>query len=177
MRFGWPSPDAPAPSAPPPANDTHTDNSPSTLDSPDFGDGNTVFNPGGVDRINPDHSIEDLLFGAMGGGGFVLGTSSRALARALAAVGLTRSLGFEAHHIVAVLAKPADPARKTLERLGIDINEAANGVFLPRKQHYILHNLEYYAATNKALAAAKTKNEAEQILRSIADGLSAGTFP
>jgi hypothetical protein len=123
------------------------------------------------DAINPDYSIENLLF-LLGTGG-----SSWALRRALAAIGVFRPTGFVTHHIVAQRALIADPARKVLERLGINVDGAVNGVFLPAAQHRRLHSIPYYTAINKALADAKTKAEAEDILRSIIRQLEEGSFP
>ena len=74
-------------------------------------------------------------------------------------------------------ADMADPSRKLLERLGIDVDAPSNGVFLPKEQHQHLHSKAYYDAVNNALAGARTKAEAEQILRSIARKLAEGTFP
>lgn len=173
MQFKWPSDNSPG-GVPPKAQDVSS--GPSTLGSPDV-DPDPALWPPGSDAINPDSSIEDILLAPLVPGGFVLGTASRSLARALARIGIERPLGFVAHHIVPVIAKAADPARETLERLGIGINDAANGVFLPKAQHSTLHNLNYYTAVNEALARAKSKSKAEQILRAIADGLSVGTFP
>jgi hypothetical protein len=103
--------------------------------------------------------------------------SSRILGNALEAAGQVRRAGDEAHHIVAKKATAADPARITLQKFGIGLHDAANGVFLPRPKHRRLHGNEYYEAVNKALARAKSKAEAEQILQSIAQGLQSGTFP
>jgi aspartyl/asparaginyl beta-hydroxylase (cupin superfamily) len=75
------------------------------------------------------------------------------------------------------LARRADAARKVLNRFGIDMDDPANGVFLPPAQHVRLHTNEYYDAVNQELAAASTKAEAEDILRSIARRLAEGKFP
>jgi hypothetical protein len=103
--------------------------------------------------------------------------SSWALRRALERAGQVRQTGEATHHIVAKLAKPADPARITLKRLGIDINDAVNGVFMPGAEHSHLHNQKYYEAVNKALADSTSKAKAEQILQSIAKRLQSGMFP
>jgi hypothetical protein len=103
--------------------------------------------------------------------------SSKALGRALEASGVARPDGTAAHHIVAGTRLLAAPARAVLQRFGIGIDEAANGVFLPKAQHDVLHTNGYYAAVNSALANAKTRSEVEQILQSIARGLRGGTVP
>ena len=59
--------------------------------------------------------------------------------------------------------------------MGID--DEVNGVFLPAEKHNNLHNYKYYDAIDEALAGAKSKDEAEQILRSIGEHLKSGTFP
>jgi RHS repeat-associated protein len=103
--------------------------------------------------------------------------SSRALGRALETSGIARPAGSAAHHIVAGSAQGAAAARATLQRLGIGINDAANGVFLSGAEHAGVHTAEYYAAVNQALSGATTRAEAEQILQRIAGGLGNGTFP
>ena len=85
--------------------------------------------------------------------------------------------GDATHHIVAKLAPEADSARVILQRFGIDIHDAVNGVFLRKVEHQHLHNKKYYEAVNTALASAKSKSEVEQILQSIAQRLKSGTFP
>jgi A nuclease family of the HNH/ENDO VII superfamily with conserved AHH len=99
------------------------------------------------------------------------------LRRALERAGQVFQTGDATHHIVAKLARDADPARVILRRFGIDIHDAANGVFLRKVEHDRLHTKEYYQAVNKALAGAKSKAEAQQILQSIAQRLQSGTFP
>jgi hypothetical protein len=107
-----------------------------------------------------------------------LRSSSRRLGRNIEReLGTPRPTGFPAHHIVAKDAEAAKPAQAILERFGIDIDDAVNGVFLPKAQHQPLHENAYYDAVNKALATARTRSEAEQILRDIARKLQEGTFP
>lgn len=110
--------------------------------------------------------------------------SSRALAAAMEAAGMTRPAETAAHHIIAGAAPAAERARAMLGRLGIGINEAANGVFLPASRtstnvtgaavHSTLHTNEYYARVNELLGAARTREEAEAILGVIRDRLQAG---
>ncbi|GAB4568541.1 MAG: hypothetical protein Tsb0020_22070 [Haliangiales bacterium] len=112
--------------------------------------------------------------------------SRRALARALIAAGHMRPRGAAAHHIVAVRAPAAARARDKLKQLGIGINEAVNGVFLPatRKSpnptraavHATLHTNKYYQTVNSMLTRATTRAEAEEALRAIAQTLLAGGF-
>ena len=61
----------------------------------------------------------------------VMAPSSRALGTALEGAGIARPAESAAHHIVAGGAAAAAQARAVLQRFGIGINDAANGVFLP----------------------------------------------
>ena len=66
-----------------------------------------------------------------------------------------------AHHIVAKNAKEARPAQKIMKKYGIDLNSAANGVFLPYKKnltyannatvHIGSHSNDYYKYVNQKL--------------------------
>ncbi|RME58595.1 hypothetical protein D6779_06175, partial [Candidatus Parcubacteria bacterium] len=102
--------------------------------------------------------------------------SSRALARALERAGHVKPPGSAAHHIVAGGAKRAARARAVLEKFGIHIDDAANGVFLPSNVHRRIHTNAYYDAVNEALKQATTKSEALQILRAIGQRLANGEF-
>ncbi len=103
---------------------------------------------------------------------------TRALGRALEAAGEVREAGDAAHHIVAGSAPGAASARATLQRFGIGINDAANGVFLRGGAHAGVHTGDYYAAVDRALSRASTKSEAEKILQSIGQHLrSSGGYP
>ena len=90
-----------------------------------------------------------------------------------------------AHHIVAGGSsyKAAEEARIILSNYGIGINDAVNGVFLPIEKgvseaayHCSLHTYEYYNAVLKLLQNTKTRNEAEKVLKEIANRLLDGTF-
>jgi hypothetical protein len=102
---------------------------------------------------------------------------SRVLGRSLETAGHTRPLGSAAHHIVAHTARDAAPARATLQKFGIGINEAPNGVFLQQSVHANLHKRAYYQAVNDILNQAATRQEALQILDVIRQGLLSGSFP
>ena len=80
---------------------------------------------------------------------------------------------------------PSAAARRILQREGIDINEAANGVFLPRSSsvarppattHSRLHTNRYYEALNDRLQRAVPGTVKQQLQR-IADELANGRFP
>lgn len=88
-----------------------------------------------------------------------------------------------AHHIVAGNSPKANEARIILERYGIGINDAANGVFLPIRQnipdgvyHPSLHTQTYYDTVNNLLKAASNKETTYEILKYIGNNLANGTF-
>ncbi|MEX0297122.1 RHS repeat-associated core domain-containing protein, partial [Pseudomonas putida] len=75
-----------------------------------------------------------------------LGWCSKALGKNLETSGVTRLKNTAAHHIVGDTAKLAAPGRAILKKHGIDVDGAANGVFLPNRFNTdvsvpgILHN-------------------------------------
>lgn len=88
-----------------------------------------------------------------------------------------------AHHIVAGSSQKAAEARAILQKYGIDINDAANGVFLPRVKdvtestyHPSLHTDAYYRNVTELLSQAQSKNDVLDILSDIAQELTNGTF-
>ena len=111
----------------------------------------------------------------------------RALGKALEAAGRVRLPRWEAHHIVALKALAAEPAREVLTRFGIGINSAINGVFLPATKavagssnailHRPMHTEAYYRAVNEALLRARSRAQAEAILKNVAKQLSSGVAP
>ncbi|MEP7042574.1 MAG: AHH domain-containing protein [Dokdonella sp.] len=103
--------------------------------------------------------------------------ASKALGRALERAGYVRGKGEVAHHLVAWDALLAGPARKILKRFGIDINEAANGVFISRAMHNHLHTRAYYDAVYDELLMANSREEALAILDRIRRRILAGSFP
>lgn len=107
------------------------------------------------------------------------------LARSLQESGAVRQAGEAAHHIVARTAQAAQPAREALQRVGVQINEAVNGVYLPAVKdyagqaanHLTLHTKEYYDAVNQMMANVQTRQQAVQVLTSIRDALLSGWSP
>jgi len=116
-----------------------------------------------------------------------LANPSRKLARAMENAGRPRPQGHDAHHVVPANDKRfpgAVEARKMLEKLGVDLFDQANGVWLPRHRtaiggtyHPELHTRVYYAEVERLLRRAKTKKRAIQVLEEIGQGLSNRTFP
>ncbi len=88
-----------------------------------------------------------------------------------------------AHHIVAFDASAAAPARAHLERLGISINDADNGVFLRYTEeglgpyHPEIHTTIYYEEVNQRVLSAATVEQARATLREIGGQLAEGKFP
>ena len=88
-----------------------------------------------------------------------------------------------AHHIVAGRSPKAAEARAILRKYSVDINDAANGTFLPTVKdvaegayHPSLHTNAYYDKINKLLSEATCKEDVLDILEFIGDELSSGTF-
>ncbi len=88
-----------------------------------------------------------------------------------------------AHHIVAGSSSKAIEARQILQKYGLDINSADNGVFLPTEKgisdvayHPSLHTNEYYRKVNALLERANSREDVIDILDMIRAGLLDGTF-
>jgi hypothetical protein len=92
---------------------------------------------------------------------------SRALNRNLRETEGERPSDFhDGHHIVPWRHWRATPARDILQKFGIDIDGAANGVWLRRDYHWTLNNSNrYFDTVNHALRRANTKQDALQILK------------
>jgi len=126
-----------------------------------------------LDELAEWHSkwVEDfpLLYGA----------HSRTLGKNLEKQGEIRPSGnHDAHHIVAWNHWRAGPARRVLEKLGISIDDAVNGVWLHRSYHRTLNNSKaYHDTVNRMLTEATSKKEAFEALERIKQLLSSGKFP
>ena len=88
-----------------------------------------------------------------------------------------------AHHIVAGNSPKAAEARAILQKYGININDAANGMFLPTVKdaakgayHPSLHTDSYYRKVTELLSSTKSKDDVLDILDDIAEQLRNGTF-
>jgi hypothetical protein len=112
------------------------------------------------------------------------GPSSRALAANMESAGSPRSAGSAAHHIVAGASPRAAEARSVLGRHGIDINDAANGVWLPATKqspngagaavHSTTHTVRYYTEVNRILGGATSRGEVLDALGSLRGRLLGG---
>jgi hypothetical protein len=85
-----------------------------------------------------------------------------------------------AHHII----PPLDIDSAELERtqahaqaLGIEPDEAANGVYLPRSQHQAAYTDRYFAQLWERFSRARDRDEGVAVLAEIAGELEAGRFP
>lgn len=97
--------------------------------------------------------------------------------------------GYEAHHMVPSNAGgPAmDALRSRLAGMGLDLNTAANGVWLPGSDstpvvgepayHPRLNNTEYLSAVDDAFRNVTTVDQALAVLADIKSQLQNGTFP
>jgi len=110
--------------------------------------------------------------------------NSRVLGANLVADGVNRPANTAAHHIVAGNSPAAREAREVLAQEGIDINEAANGVFLPTNTanaappaatHSTLHTNAYYGKVNELITSAES-GTVREVLADIATQLQEGKF-
>lgn len=115
---------------------------------------------------------------------------SRALRNALEASGIPVPPGHDAHHIVPVKGggEAGDRARAVLEREGIHIDGAANGVPLPQttlnpetipegfSRHQAIHTKSYFQALAAALEAAPP-GTVRDLLLTIRTQIQEGRFP
>lgn len=113
--------------------------------------------------------------------------SAKVLAASMKLVGKVRLAGEFCHHIVAHGAERAKPALAILDKFGIDVDDAVNGIFLPgfktspnpfkKAVHGNLHKNSYYDAVNKLLKDATSPDDARRILKGIAEKLEKGIVP
>jgi YD repeat-containing protein len=107
----------------------------------------------------------------------VMQKSAYKLRKNMCAVGVTKpEFGcHHAHHVVAVAAPRAQPARDVLARVGIDINDAANGLFVPCDKHGRLHTNDYYDAVNLSITGT-TKAQVLVQLGIVRAAITSGTL-
>jgi len=111
---------------------------------------------------------------------------SKILRRNLENAGVDRpTYANAAHHIVAGGSKneAAVNSRNILQQYGIDINDAANGVFLPTDRNVIgaiyhpsMHTKAYYKKVNDMLGYATSRQDVLDILNDISNQLLEGKF-
>ncbi|MFJ8041360.1 polymorphic toxin-type HINT domain-containing protein [Kitasatospora sp. NPDC096147] len=91
------------------------------------------------------------------------------------------------HHIVAGNSPKAAPARAQLDRFGIGVNDAENGVWLPRGSsspnpnglsvHSRIHTNEYYGYVNDLMSGARNRSEALDVIEHVRQQLLGGYWP
>jgi hypothetical protein len=99
-------------------------------------------------------------------------------------VGVNRPGGTQAHHIIGGSTEYGKLAQDRLSRLGVDLNSAANGVFLPGcgkskaigMVHCGSHTKEYDQAVLRRLESATDEVSAINILNDIRIELLSNTF-
>lgn len=114
-------------------------------------------------------------------------TPSEILGGNLEAAGVPRPPDTAAHHIVPYGDRRAQRIRDLLGSFNppIDLNSAANGVFLPSRPgstapgayHPSLHSDDYYNAINRDLGRINNRDRAIDILNRIRESLLDGTYP
>lgn len=78
----------------------------------------------------------------------------------------------EAHHIIPKTAKIANEARKKMAKFKIDIDDAMNGVALPKEFHRsVAHKKEYYKRFEKAVEKWKSADDIKYFFKTEADYL------
>jgi len=105
-----------------------------------------------------------------------LGLTSCQLSAAMEKNGTPRPKNSAAHHMVPETAKGAQPARDILNKHGIDINGANNGVFLPNRNNTdslsgILHNGkhpdDYISAINRRIENADIRGGKQEVINEL----------
>jgi hypothetical protein len=114
-------------------------------------------------------------------------SNAQILGANLVASGAVRPSETAAHHIVASASSKAASARAQLAKFGIDINDASNGVFLPRGSasvnpagasvHSRIHTNDYYAYVNDMIGGARSANEVRDVLGHVRRQLESGYWP
>ncbi|WP_340558756.1 polymorphic toxin-type HINT domain-containing protein [Streptomyces sp. GSL17-111] len=114
-------------------------------------------------------------------------SNAKILSDNLQTSGAARPAESAAHHIVASTSPKAAAARQRLASFGIDINDASNGVFLPRGSksanptgasvHSRIHTNDYYAYVNKMIGGARNAKEARDVLQHLRGQLQDGRWP
>jgi len=106
--------------------------------------------------------------------------NAAALRRNMKAKGATFNKGDAAHHICPSIHPKADLARKILDAVGIDINDAENGVALdwPTHNQTGLHTKSgVQSVVDRLTPVAGNKEDVIAELKAIAEEIRAGKFP
>lgn len=114
-------------------------------------------------------------------------SNAKILGENMEAAGTVRPGETAAHHMVASTSPKAAAARQQLSKFGIDINDADNGVFLPRGSasvnpsgasvHSRIHTNDYYSYVNDMIGGARNAGEARDVLGYLRSQLQGGYWP
>ena len=101
--------------------------------------------------------------------------------------GVSRPAESAAHHIVAGADHRAEASRKILQGFDIGIDDAVNGVFLPRNLaaanptgaavHSNIHTKLYHETVEELLVRTTSRDEAIRVLDVVRSSLLSGDFP
>ena len=109
--------------------------------------------------------------------GYILKSDSLILGKNLEQAGYERNDNEAAHHIVAAADPRAENARLILQKAGLDINSAFNGVFLNAVYHAGIHTDTYYEVVDVIMEGATTFSQVATRLSLIRGMLLSGTMP
>jgi hypothetical protein len=91
-----------------------------------------------------------------------------------------RQLGNVVHHIVPEFLKKfkgAAESRAILQKFNIDVNDAANKMWLQAAKHAPIHTRKYVDQLARALRRAKTEQQARSLLDGIRKAIEKGSWP
>lgn len=91
--------------------------------------------------------------------------------------GISRLKGEDAHHIVAADDMRAELSRRVLDRYGVDVNSAYNGVFLPRPFHRRIHTDNYHLNVFLDVRSSKSRPDLIFRLQQIRFQMMIGSYP
>jgi hypothetical protein len=105
--------------------------------------------------------------------------NAKILRENMEAAGKTFAPGDHAHHIVASTHPRAEPARRVLEKHGINVNAHNHGVGVAEDLHSGLHTNRYLDEVNALLLQADKRGKASVIatLAAIGRRIKSGKFP
>ncbi|NJA04228.1 hypothetical protein HC024_00515 [Methylococcaceae bacterium WWC4] len=91
--------------------------------------------------------------------------------------GETKDEGAATHHIVAWGDERAQRSRAILDKVGMDINDANNGLFIHGRYHDYLHTGRYHQEVFRSLEGLTTYGDVAAALAVIRTRIQAGIFP
>jgi RHS repeat-associated protein len=161
------------------------DKSAATLSSLDLSGTFDIAWTGYRHRIGQASDTDLAISYGMFGTNFIPSFKGSKLTKNMIESGIERPFGsYATHHIVAIFDRRASEARAILEKAGIGINDAVNGVFLPATKkaseilggtaHSTIHTNEYFKVLTNRLR--KSQNIQEE-LKLIREEILNGTFP